>query len=692
MTLQLGFHAVAGSAFHAFVAPPDFVVSAAPTSGGSTLAGGTASYNVTITSLFGFASPVTLSNSAVTGLPQGATASFSASPVTPPANGSTSVTLTISTAPGITGNYALTVVGTSPGLVAHYATSPLSVQDFSVSISPSTTTIPQGGTATFAITTAPVNGYKGTVNFSVNWGNGGDYGAGYQWNPTNSVSVGGTVTYTVTDHGGGVGLGWAATLTAYANGVAHYPTFWLGIGPPVSPPAVSCSGSPALPALGQTVTFTANASGGTSPYSYTWSGSVSGAGQSASFAPTAAGNYGAQVTVTDAAGRIATAACSVAVQQPVTVTINVPSPLTVAAGQSTTLGITSTAIGGYSGAVTYGYDPTTWPSAIAATFSPFSPTGSPWSSNVTVFTTNSAAPGSYALPIFAIAGGATQNATITLTVTPALKPRDIISGVGVTMYSQIIFYPASKQIETFSITTIDYSTAAYYQAAAEMWLYKNGAPFDPYEHGYDVEDTTANAGIRDANNNPVLIDASDGSDYSMDSEHYLSIWYPVAAYDVYGDNNWEDTYGYSLLPSTDPSEEPNDDFIAPPFEDVYWVSQLIDLGPTGYYIDTSDKTPFISSISPNSWTPSPSAQTSVVVAIAGSNFGTYGPASSLAISGDNTVQLTIVDWADTGSPGGGLIHASLTFAPAATPGDRVVTVTSGGVIGSGVPCRAGAAS
>ncbi len=116
------------------------------------------------------------------------------------------------------------------------------------------------------------------------------------------------------------------------------------------------------------------------------------------------------------------------------------------------------------------------------------------------------------------------------------------------MYSQVIFHADTRQIETYSVTDIDYSTAAYYQAVAEMWLYKNGQPFDPYEHGYDVEDLTADAGIRDANNNPVLVDATDGAEYSMQSEHYLSIWTPVAAYDPYGDSTWEDSFGYSVLP------------------------------------------------------------------------------------------------------------------------------------------------
>jgi len=68
-------------------------------------------YTVTVTSMGGFNSPVTLS---VSGLPSGVTASFDPSSVTPPSGGSVTSTLTI-TVPETTssGTYPLTISGTS---------------------------------------------------------------------------------------------------------------------------------------------------------------------------------------------------------------------------------------------------------------------------------------------------------------------------------------------------------------------------------------------------------------------------------------------------------------------------------------------------------------------------------------------------------------------------------------------------
>jgi hypothetical protein len=129
ITLQNGFQAAAGSNFTAFIAQPDFVITVTPMSA-TVLAGNGASYTVTVTSLFNFAGTVSFSPAAVSGLTRGASASFSASSITPPANGSGSITLTISTATGVTGNFSFSVSGSSPGYLNHYAAGALSVQDF----------------------------------------------------------------------------------------------------------------------------------------------------------------------------------------------------------------------------------------------------------------------------------------------------------------------------------------------------------------------------------------------------------------------------------------------------------------------------------------------------------------------------------------------------------------------------------
>ena len=90
----------------------DFALVASPTSQSVTRGGGT-SYTVTITPSGGFARPVSLSQS---GLPDGATASFSPNPAT--SSSTLSVTPTGATA---TGSFPVTITGTS-GSLTHAAT------------------------------------------------------------------------------------------------------------------------------------------------------------------------------------------------------------------------------------------------------------------------------------------------------------------------------------------------------------------------------------------------------------------------------------------------------------------------------------------------------------------------------------------------------------------------------------------
>ncbi len=93
---------------------PGFTVAASP-SAVSVTRGSTATSTITVTSLNGFNSATTLSASA---LPSGVTAAFSANPVTPPANGSATSTLTFTaSSTATTGTTNVTVTGTSGSLV-----------------------------------------------------------------------------------------------------------------------------------------------------------------------------------------------------------------------------------------------------------------------------------------------------------------------------------------------------------------------------------------------------------------------------------------------------------------------------------------------------------------------------------------------------------------------------------------------
>lgn len=169
------------------VVTPDFTVAVTPSSV-SVAQGATANYTVTLTSIGGFASPITL---AASGLPVGAAATFGALTVT--ATGATA-TLAVSTSnapvqnasvakPGLAKTPAssrivtpaasstITVTASGGGL-SHTATATLVVTgpspDFTVAVSPASVTVSQGASASYTVTLTSVGGFDlSTVTLSV---------------------------------------------------------------------------------------------------------------------------------------------------------------------------------------------------------------------------------------------------------------------------------------------------------------------------------------------------------------------------------------------------------------------------------------------------------------------------------------------------------------------------------------------
>ena len=116
---------------------------------------------------------------------------------------------------------------------------------------------------------------------------------------------------------------------------------------PPPPPSLTASFTESLSnsVVGQTVSFTGSASGGTAPYNYAWNfgDSSTGSGSSASHVYQTAGVYTVVLTVTDAAGHVVSATNTVTVTLPLSASFTYspsnPAPLT-------NIQFTATATGG----------------------------------------------------------------------------------------------------------------------------------------------------------------------------------------------------------------------------------------------------------------------------------------------------------------------------------------------------------
>ena len=150
--------------------------------------GKSTTYSASMTTKTGFSGTVAFS---VTGLPPGATASFS--PATRTTSGTT--TLTVATTPSSpVGTYPLTITGTDGSEVHSVAATLVLTGTFTVAVSPTAETITAGTAAVYTVTTKAGAGFTGTETFTIS---GVPSGAKAVFNPT-SVAVSGTSTLTVT--------------------------------------------------------------------------------------------------------------------------------------------------------------------------------------------------------------------------------------------------------------------------------------------------------------------------------------------------------------------------------------------------------------------------------------------------------------------------------------------------------------
>jgi len=197
-----------------WVTGPDFSISDSPNSQTVTQGSGT-NYTTTVTALNGFTGTTNLS---VSGLPTGATGTFNPASL----NGSGTSTLSVSTSSTTpAGTYTLTVTGTS-GTLTHSTTVTLVVNslnppDFSISASPSSQTVQHGSSTSYTVTIGSVNGFAGTVNFSVS---GLPNRSGGSFNPTSVAGSGSSILTVTTSHKTGVGTK-VLTITGTSGSLTH---------------------------------------------------------------------------------------------------------------------------------------------------------------------------------------------------------------------------------------------------------------------------------------------------------------------------------------------------------------------------------------------------------------------------------------------------------------------------------------
>jgi len=255
----------------------DFSLSASPASV-SVTQGGSTSSTITVNPLNGFNGSVSLS---ATGLPAGVTASFNPASTT----GNSTLTLTASGA-ATTGTATVTVTGTS-GSLSHTATVTLTVNaaatpDFSLSASPTSVSVTQGGSGSSTITVNPVNGFTGSVSLSAS---GLPSGVTASFNPASTT---GSSTLTLTASSTATTGTATVTITGTSGSLSHSTTISLTVNAAAAP-NFSLSASPASLTVKQgtsgTSTITVTPSNGfTGSVSLSASGLPSGV--TASFNPT----------------------------------------------------------------------------------------------------------------------------------------------------------------------------------------------------------------------------------------------------------------------------------------------------------------------------------------------------------------------------------------------------------------------
>jgi subtilisin family serine protease len=239
-------------------APPDFTVMATPGSV-TTAAGGTATFDISVGAVNGFADDVSLSLDGLSG--SQATWSFS-----PPviAGGSGGSQLTLTTDPALTsGSYPLDIAATD-GAITHHTAVTLVVPpppDFTLVATPSSSTVSAGGSTQYAVTVGSLHGFTGDASLSV--AGLPPSGVSGAFSPGVVAGGSGSSTLTVTTTGGAPAGTFPLTITATSGSTTRAALVTLVIGPPAPAPDFVLAVTPGMRTVtrGQSTSYTVSVSG-----------------------------------------------------------------------------------------------------------------------------------------------------------------------------------------------------------------------------------------------------------------------------------------------------------------------------------------------------------------------------------------------------------------------------------------------
>ena len=416
---------------------PDFTVFG---NGTSVQQGGAGTTSITILPVNGFNGTVALS---AAGMPAGVTASFSPASI---ANGSGVSTLTFTaaanaTVPATPTPITITATGTQAGTtITHTATINLTVigrPEFTISVNPTSLTLPPGTNPTVTLTVSPLFGFTGTVSLSAS---GLPAGVSANFSPS-SVNGSGTIivnfnaqtstpagTTNISLNGVSGSLSHSATLALTIPGAANFSLSASPAAVTVSRGGTATSGITVTPSGGFTGSVTLSASGLPS-------------GVTASFAPnpttgTSTLTFTASATATTGTASVTVTGVSGSLTHTTTISLTVPGQpdfslsatnATVTQGGAGTSTVSITPVSGFTGSVTLSTG--TLPAGVTASFSPNPATGM---STLTFTAGATATTGPATVTITGTSGMLTHSASITLTVN-ANQPDFSLTGTSATV-------------------------------------------------------------------------------------------------------------------------------------------------------------------------------------------------------------------------------------------------------------------